>query len=131
MATFLSGKIGKVTVGATDINVTGWQATPETTVLDATNSGSAGYVTSVDGVHKCNGQFECDYDTDVPPFASPPNLNVGQVVALKLYVGDPASNKYVSIPTARISQTPIVSEVLGKVKLTCQFESMAAFTLPT
>jgi len=131
MATFLSGKIGKVTVGSTDINVVGWQATPEIASLDASHSGSAGYMTNVAGLAKCNGQFELNYDTDVPPFANPPNLNPGQIVALKLYVGDPASNKFVSIPTARIIQMPVVSEVAGIVKLTCQFESMGAYTLPT
>lgn len=129
--TNLSGKIGKVTVGATNMDVTQWQCTPSSDNPETTNSGTAGFYTEVMGISKCEGSFECNWDTDKVPFASPPNLNPGQVVALKLYIGDPASNKYVDIPTARIASVPIVSEVKGAVKFTCNFVSNGAFTLPT
>ena len=129
--TFLSGKFGKVKIGSTDLNVTEWECTPDCDVLETTHSGSSGHDTNLDGVDRCNGSFKANYDSDAPPIGAPPALIPGTLVAAKLYVGNPADNKYVDLPSVRIKSLPITSVVKGLVSYTCQFESNGAFTLPT
>ena len=50
MAKFHTGKRGKVTVGGSDLDITGWSATIETDAVEVTHTGGSGYREYISGL---------------------------------------------------------------------------------
>ena len=133
MGNFLSGKDGEVTVGATAINVTGWNFDQEVDTLETTHSGSDGLEEHITGIKRASGSFTANWDTEAPASTNPPDLNIGSTLtSMKLYME--ASGDYIAIPLATVTSVPIVSEVKGLVSYTCNFKvngSGGAWTFET
>lgn len=130
MADYQTGKLGKVTSEGTDLPVTSWSLDAAVDEIDATSTAEAGYNQSEGGVQKASGTVEINWDADTMPHSNPPNINEGQVVALVLYVGDPANLKYWSIPTALITRVNTRSAVRDKVSISFDFASRGAYSPP-
>lgn len=131
---FLSGRGGKVLVGSTDMNVTGWSFNPECKTEDTTNTGDIAadgntYESHLLTTLAAKGNFKAEWDANNKPVSAPPNLQPGQSVALKLYF-EPAGD-YINIAAATITSLPIVSEVKGKISFTCEFLVNGTWMMPT
>lgn len=116
-----SGRNGKVMLGATTYNVTGWEFNQEIDILDTTNSASNGYENSITGVAKASGNFKADFpqgDT-LPP--------LGAEVVVQLF--DVAGSAICSAK-AWIASAPLTSEVKGKVSFSCSFRVNGQWTPP-
>lgn len=132
MPSFQTGKLGKAKVGATDVNIEGWNFDPQAEELETTHSGGAGYKTVEDGIKSGSGSLTATWDVDADPSASPPNFVPGtKLVNLVLYIGDPANNNTIDCASALVVGMPIVSEVKGLVKYTMNFVTDGPYTMPS
>ena len=137
------GMGGKVFSGATEFNVLDWTFTKTNTLVEITNSGSKGFAeyfpTKTEGAGSFNalwdftnipdtGYTENDGDPDFGPDKSAAPLEVGNLVTLKLYIGD--SGAFYEVP-ARIESLAItVNAVADVVKFACSFKSSGAIIDP-
>lgn len=127
----VSGRLGKVTVGVTDLCITSWEVDEEGEELDTTCTDGTGKNSSIVGTAGVTLNVKANYDADAPPFAAPPGLIVGDLVAVKAYVGDPVNNKFWNFPTMRITNVKNQSEVKGLVTYEFTGKSSGAYTRPT
>lgn len=129
MARLFTGSTGKVVVGATTLNVKSWEATPTCDLQENTHSGTAGYKTFNAGNFGMTGTVSFEYDAEANPTDNPPNLNVGQSVALDLYLEDTAGF-YIDVPVAIIRETPIAVTNGANVTFTVQWTASGTWTMP-
>jgi len=134
MARKLSGRGGKAAVDGTTLNIGGWSFSPQCNVEDTTDTGDIGsdgntYESHLVTTLSASGNFKADWDADAKPTSTPPNLQPGREVALKLYF-EPAGD-YINIPKATITSLPIVSEAKGKITFTCEFKVNGQWTMPS
>jgi len=142
---FIKGIGGKVLAGSTEYAILDWNFTKTNTLVEITNSGSAGfaeyYPTKTEGA----GSFNALYDSANSPDATnvvntygststdfgPDKgglLEVGSLVTLKLYLGD--SGKFYSVPSRIESLAITVNAVADVVKFACTFKSSGVITDP-
>lgn len=126
----VSGRLGKVTVGSTDLCITSWEADEEGEELDTTCTDGTGRNSNIIGTQGVTLNVKANYDADAPPFASPPGIIVGDLVAIKAYVGDPTLAKFWNFPTARITNVKNQSEVKGLVTYEFTAKSNGTYTRP-
>lgn len=126
---FFTGDRGIVTAGAITLKVARWTVQPEAELLETTHTGSAGFREYLASLKQLTGEVEFLFDAAANPHASPPNINPGEAVALKLYLRDPAGPFY-DIPVAFIRAPRITSRVGAVVTVVFAFQSSGAFTLP-
>jgi len=129
---FESGKLGKVTVGVTDIDITGWTLDFEAESLDTTSTGDAGYASSIMGVESARGTFTANWDSAAQATDNPPDLTPGATPAkVRLYIGDPANANFFDLTSVMILGCSMSSGVRGLVSYTCNFEATGAWVYPT
>lgn len=133
MATFHSGSLGKAQFNGTDLHVTGWTCSFDDPILDTTNTGTNRYDTGIYSVSKASGQITADWDSDTASGGTlPPKIQrFASLTNVRLYIGDPANNKYHDFPSVLVSQNAHTSEVKGKVSYTLQWQSNGTFTVAT
>lgn len=130
MARFFTGMEGKAVVGSTTLDVRSWSAKETIKKYDTTNTGTGGSETFIKGTKSITGTVEAQWDAAKNWFASPPNINVGQTVALKLYLEN-SSGPYVDITTAFIESVEVTSSVEGVVGIKFEFQSTSTYAWPT
>lgn len=126
-----TGKLGKVTVGTTDLCVTSWEVNEEAEDHDTTCTDGTGKNSNLAGSVGCTANVKANFDMDASPFVDPPNIVAGATVILKCYVGDPASNKLWNFPTFNIMTVKNVSEVKGLVTYEFSGKSKGTYTRPS
>lgn len=142
---FVKGTGGKVLAGTTEFAILDWTMTKTSTLVETTNSGSGGYSEYFPTKTEAAGSFNALWDSsnipdagntanttpideDFGPDKSGP-LEVGQLVTLKLYLGD--SGKFYSVPSRIESLAVTVNAVADVVKFACTFKSSGLITDPT
>lgn len=127
-----SGKLGKVTVGVTDINITGWTLDFEAEALETTNTNTAGFYSSIMGIESARGTFTANWDSAAQATDNPPDLTPGTTPAkVRLYIGDPAGANFFDCTSVMILGCSVSSTVRGLVSYTCNFECTGAWVYPT
>jgi hypothetical protein len=128
----LSGKIGKVTVGVTDVAVTGWTFDTEEESLNTTDTADAGYASSIGGIKSGSGTFTANWDDAAQATDNPPNIVPGAEPAkIRLYLGDPGDGKFFDLTSVRITAMNIASPVEGQpISYTCNFVTTGAWVNP-
>jgi len=113
---FVSGKIGKATVGGSDICITGWELTWNTEALDVTCTGSLGAKDYIKGLQSSEVKIDANIDVNADPFATnkmnPDNDLFTNVV---LYAGDPVNNHTFTINNMVVQSFTVTSAVDGVV----------------
>lgn len=132
--TQISGRGGNAISGSTTVYIRQWELSVETAFEDVTHSGSSAQDGAVAEEQipistTANITFEGDWDADAIPVADPPNLNAGQQIALKLYVG--ATGKYYSIPKADVRTMVVTNVVKGKVSFRVTAKSNGTWSKPS
>jgi hypothetical protein len=125
--TFYSGMGGTVNSAGEDIDVLRWNAEASVNTEETTHTGSAGYQNHKPLAKGLTGSFEAVMDSEQNVFENPPNLNVGECVALKLYWAEGA--KYINIPSAIITGVPMTNEANGLLTYTCNFTANGEYTM--
>ena len=134
MPGFLSGKFGRVRIGAgpTTLRVNSWRVVPRVDKLDVTNSESAGIGEYIAGIKDLDVTLQCDYYYGSNVFGT---LAPGDTVStIKLYLNATTtglSGSYWDIPSMLVTDLPNESQVRGKVTLTINGAGMGAFVAPT
>lgn len=140
---------GKVLAGTSEFAILDWTFTKTSTLVDITNSGSKGfgeyYPTKTEGAGSFNalwdlnlipdtgytentgGSASSDFGPDKNPLATSP-LEVGNLVTLKLYLGD--SGSFYEVPSRIESLAVTVNATSDVVKFACSFKSTGKFTDP-
>jgi len=129
MARFFAGSSGKVVVGATTLNVKSWEATPTCDLQENTHSGTGGYRTFNAGNMGMTGTVTMEWDAEANPTSDPPNLNVGQSIALNLFLEN-AAGFFINVPSALVRETPIVVTNESNVTFTVQWTANGTWTMP-
>jgi hypothetical protein len=130
MARLFTGSTGKVIVGSTTLNVKSWEATPTCDLQENTHSGSSGYKTFNAGNMGMTGTVTMEWDAESNPTDNPPNLNVGESVALKLYLED-TEGFYIEVAAALIRETPIAVTNGSNVTFTAKWTASGTWTMPS
>lgn len=128
MARFFTGKQGKVTVGETDLNVTGWSARAGVEMLETTHTGSGGARSFLPSVGMCTGEVRFCWDAEALATADPPGVLPGAELELKLYLEDD-SGPYLHLPTALVAELAVESAVDRVVRGSFRFQSNGLFGL--
>ena len=111
---FLSGKEGKVTIGATVVNVTGWTLEETEELLDVAHSGSNCHRVYVPGLKDTTGTITANWNSTSKPTDNPPNFVPGQTLTtLQLELGD--STESIDIDSALVETLSASSDVTGLV----------------
>ena len=124
MATFLSGKDGKASFDAVDLNITGWSMDRNIDALETTHSGSSGIESNIGGIKRYSGNVAADFDSDAAPSDASPNVVEGETATLKLYTD---STKFYQIDVL-VTKLNIASEVAGKVTYNFDWVGTGAVT---
>jgi hypothetical protein len=128
---YYTGKLGKVTVNATDINVQGWSVDPTVDEHDVTSTRTGGYGGVIAGIKRLKFTVTLNWDAAANPLDNPPNLGAGSVVStIKLYLNDTTS-PFWSIPSAVVTGTPMEVKVNDDVKITINCTADGTFSKPT
>lgn len=112
---FYSGKRGKVMVGTDNMRVQGWGYDPKDDLQDITNSEDEGFERFQSGIGGATVTFNAVWDPANEPI---PKLQPGKEVVITLYAGDDDQTEVFKV-NAIIEGTPVVSEVKGMLKFTC------------
>lgn len=136
---------GKVMAGGEEFNVMDWTFTKTNTLVEITNSGSAGFAeyfpTKTEGAGSFNALWDltnipdagftaqtAPTDPDFGPDKTASPLEVGNLVTLKLYIGD--SGKFYEFPARIESLAVTVNAVADVVKFAATFKSSGVITDP-
>jgi hypothetical protein len=127
MATFHAGNTGTVTIGATELAVTGWAVDPSAEVARFRNSKTGGYTAKEVTWKEATFTIDVDYDFDANPFTT---LGFGtNVTNVKLYLHG-ATSPFWNFPKAIVVGTPQRTEVDGKITTTFNLENDGTFSTP-
>jgi hypothetical protein len=127
MAKF-SGVLGTVKSGAVDMDVQGWSADVDVTVIDSTTTSDGGWESAIGGPLKISGSFDFFYDTTKKPTGATANLMPGNrpVLTLQVTTGETLSG------TSLITKLSYKSRVKDGFIITASFQSGGgAWTLPS
>lgn len=139
------GMGGKVLAGATEFAILDWTFTKTNTLVEITNSGSKGFAEYFPTKTEGSGSFNALWDflqipdtgytentspgdPDFGPDKSAAPLEVGNLVTLKLYIGD--SGAFYEVPSRIESLAVTVNAVSDVVKFACTFKSSGAIIDP-
>lgn len=141
------GMGGKVLAGTAEFNILDWTFTKTNTLVEITNSGSAGYAeyfpTKTEGAGSFNALWDLSNMPDSgytantsttisddfgPDKATTGPLEVGNLVVLKLYIGD--SGKFYQVPSRIESLAVTVNAQADVVKFACSFKSSGLIVDP-
>lgn len=105
--------------------------TPKVDLIDSTTFESAGYFECITGIVRLDGSVKALYDAQGSPYDSPSSLTAGATLTTtKLYIND-TTGAYWNIPTARVSEAPVMANVKEGVKFDFNFTGSGTFTYPT
>jgi hypothetical protein len=128
---FLHGKTGRVTAAGSTLEITKWTADHEIPGVEVTNSESGGFqeMLAGGGIAKLSGTVEADFDAAASPYASPPDLMGGSLVALELYTAQGGSKYACSAHIDKVSMTLEVRST-NAVSYSFTFQSSGTITDP-
>ena len=129
MTRFFSGTDGRVILGTTEIEVTGWSATETIDLVETTHAASAGFKTYLEGPKSIAGKIEFFWDSEQNPLAPPLGLAAGNRVQLSLCLHKSAATA-LDVPEAIVKQVALNSQVGGVFHCSAQFQSSGSYTLP-
>ena len=121
-----AGKDSVIKVGGTAICVESFEITPEADFIDTTNTCSNGYQDGIAGVKRYDGSAQGTWDDSAPITGSPPNINIGETIALALYTETGGQSW---IGNGIVTSTPVTFEVAGKVSYTFNWKSTGAWAV--
>lgn len=122
-----SGKNGRVTSEATVIDgAMNWNVDSEADALDATDYADAGVSDYVPGNSRWSGSFELNFDDSQDISADPPNVNVGEIVALELFISHVTDLKLTG--NAEITGVSVTTPQADLVTVTVNFQGKGALT---
>ena len=120
---YLCGSGGYVEVGGVRLDVTSWEAEEAAEWAETTNTGDAGYKTSITCKKSMSGTINADFDATLgPKFA--PDIAASDQVALVLPTD--ASGAYTL--TANVQRLRFTNPADNKVSYTFDWESNGAYT---
>lgn len=131
-----TGKSGRVFAVTAILNATKWTATAsgvdvETTNYESTNSQATGVTQLYE--EGAIGKLSLEFDVSaiyMQEDLSPPRLVFGQVIGpIYLYINR-VQGIGISMPLARITSVPIMSDVAGKVEYSFKGKAQGVFFLP-
>lgn len=122
---YLIGQGGKVSVGATDFDVTDWSLNVSNEAQDTTTTGSNGWMENIAGISKIEGSVKCFYDAAAIPTD---DVTPGAAVTLKLYVGSTA--KFFTF-SAIVTKIGIEHAAKSVVPFSFDFIGSGAITYPS
>jgi hypothetical protein len=112
---FVMGHSGAVVVGETTLCVRRWFAKDQTDTKDVTTTAAGGAQEVIGELSQIEFTIEADWDESVNPFSSPPNLQSGATVAIKLFV-DASILPTFDMPTAFIETVDVDLSVEGVIR---------------
>lgn len=126
----ITGVKGKVEAGVTIVaGVTSWTIDTEGDVLETTDFDSDGVKDFIAGNTGWSGTFEAIFDTAQDISADPPNLNEGQMIALKLLLDDTIAPAEMSVSgSAIITGVSITTPQADKITYTVTFQGTGTLT---
>lgn len=124
MATFFSGKDGKITMDTTDLCIKNWSLEESGDDADTTNSCSGGVKTSIETNTQYNVSFEASMDSDDYPYDI---LTRGSTGSAKLYL---TATDFITIPI-RVKTLTTNSDVTSDTTYAVTAEGTAAPTYPS
>ena len=127
MSIALSGVLGKVVAGATDMDVSGWTLDPEVETFDSTTTADAGWESTTAAAKKISGSFDCFYNTAKKPTGSVAGLTPGNTVTLRL----DATTGESFTGSALITKLSIKSKAKESITVTASFKNVGAWTYPS
>ena len=129
---YLSGKEGKVTVGANTLHIRGWSFDDQVEPLDVTDTGDSGFRSHIAGLRVGRGELTLDWDEDASPTASGQGAWIpGTILStIDLLIGPGITDK-IEIADALVTGMPFVSTVEGKVSVTIPFVTNGTYVMPT
>ena len=130
MATdFICGQSGEITVGGNAVNVTGWDATGESSVLETTHTGSGGYREYITCLKGLTGTVNASWDQNAMPTSAPPGLEEGEEIDLHLYYE--SAGDFLDVPNAIINSLAVTSAVDGVTTWTISWTADGTYTWPS
>lgn len=93
MSTAYSGVEGNVLSGATDLDVSGWNAKHSVNTFDSTTTADAGWDDETAATKRIEFSFDFFYNPDKKPTGGAANLSPGSTVSLTLYINKTADEK--------------------------------------
>ncbi len=129
MATHVTGTEGEVIAGVTTLEISSWTLDNTVPEIDATNTGGGGYSDSLAGAKKASGTVEALWDTAVEATDTPPNINAGAEIRLRLFV-ESGAGAFWDITTALIVSVNHRSAVNEGVSYSFNYVNKGAFVLP-
>ncbi len=118
-----SGKDGTVEVGATEYDVTSWEADETQEEVETTDTGSSGRIETLADHSDLKGSFELFYNTS----ARPVSLKVGTTLTTLALNAD-GSEEVLSIATARVTGLNVVSRIKGGIVVRVSWRQTGAWT---
>ena len=127
MSTAFSGVLGTVTVGSTNMDVTGWSGDLEVVEIDTTTTADSGWEDAIAGPKKFSGSFDFFYNTAKKPTGSTAGLTAGNTPTLSLVAttGETFSGQ------SLITKLSLKSKVKDGFMVTASFRSKGVWTLPS
>jgi len=127
MSNALSGVLGKVVAGATDMDVSGWNGEFEVDTFDSTTTADAGWESTTAAAKKVSGSFDCFYNTAKKPTGSVAGLTPGNTVTLRL----DATTGESFTGSALITKLSIKSKAKESITVTASFKNIGPWTYPS
>lgn len=127
---------GRVFIAGSELCVTQWGVNEIAEEEDTTNSCSAGFNEFDYGHKHCEVTIEGDFDVTRNLWDNPPDLNVSQKYAAKLYlhaapgVGN-ESGPFWDFPSLGITSCQITTPAKGKLHYSISAKSSGAYSQPT
>lgn len=132
MATFKSGKNGRVSLGGTTFKVKGWNITAKNQLYDVTNGESGGFGEYIAGVSDLDFEITLDHDVGTNPFGT--KFIPGTTLVAILYVdGIAQPNWNINGIVEEVTEALVVREGGGAMTLKGRATSVSgtAWTAPT
>lgn len=127
MSQAISGVLGIVKSGATDLDVNGWSLDLEVATFDSTTTADGGWEDETGAAKKASGSFDFFYNTTKKPTGATANLVPGATVTLTLQVttGETFGG------SALIKKLSLKSKVKDGFMVTASFVNKGVWTYPT
>lgn len=124
-----SGRFANVTINGADKYAFSWSLSSETARVETTNTGDAGYYTSVEGISKCSGSFSVHHDNAEMPHDAPAVFRGSELTNLRMYAGQAVdAGPHFLVETAFVTTCDATSDVNGNSDFTVNWEGTGLFT---
>lgn len=127
MSTAISGVLGTVKSGSTDLDVSGFSFDYEVTTFDSTTTADGGWEDETGAAKKISGSFDFFYNVSKKPTGASVNIVPGATPTLYLQ----ATTGEVFSGLGLIKKLSIKSKVKDGVTVTASFVNKGVWTVPS